>query len=96
MSPLQRLLDRVLPPTGLHRGHRAVRVPERIEVPLAGLASLPPQRLFPDVPHGAIAAQAFRHCSPCGGDVAVVLHPKGAHRCGAGHVTITTIARGDS
>lgn len=95
MSPLHKLLDRFLPPTGHHRGARAIRVPKRIEVPLAGLASLPPQR-FPDVPHGAVAAQAFRPCSPCGGDVAVVLHPKGAHRCGAGHITITSTTRGNS
>ncbi|MFJ5259123.1 helix-turn-helix domain-containing protein [Streptomyces sp. NPDC088387] len=34
MSPLLRLLDRVLPPTGIHRGPRAGTVAERIEVSL--------------------------------------------------------------
>jgi hypothetical protein len=87
VSTLIRLLDLVLPPHGAHRGPRAVPVPERIPVRLAGLATLPPPR-FPDVPHGAIAVQAFRYCPPCHRDVPVVLHSGGAHRCDRGHLTI--------
>lgn len=90
MSPLHRLLDRVWAPTGLHRGPRAGTVPERIEVPLPGLTG-PQLPEFVDVPHGAIAPQAFRPCTPCGGDVAVVLHGDGsAYECDTGHLTIPT------
>ncbi|MEV8432033.1 hypothetical protein ACWHLZ_27895 [Streptomyces chartreusis] len=94
MSPLRTLRQLVVGPTGRHRGPRAEATAERIAVPLAGLSGLPPQR-FPDVPHGAIAVQAFRHCPPCGGEVAVVLHAGGAYRCGSGHLTIPT-AKGES
>lgn len=90
MSPLEKLLDRLLPPSGVHRGQRAASVaPERVEVPLDDLFG-PPLPQFVDVPHGAIAPQAFRHCTPCGGEVAVVLHPSGAHTCGTGHLTVPT------
>ncbi|MCI3271431.1 hypothetical protein [Streptomyces cylindrosporus] len=89
MSPLHRLLDRVLPPTGTHRGRRANTAPERIEVPLDSLLG-PQLPAFVDVPHGAVAPQSFRYCPPCGGDVAVVLHPGDTHRCEAGHFTIPT------
>jgi hypothetical protein len=87
MSPLQRLLDRVLPPTGVHRGPRAGAVVERLEVPLDDLFG-PPLPVFAEVPHGTVAPQAFRHCTQCGGDVAVVLHPSGAHTCDGGHLTV--------
>lgn len=67
--------------------HRAIPAPARIEVPLDHL--LRPRSLFVDVPHGAVAAQAFRACRPCGGEVAVVLHPGGAYCCDRGHITVT-------
>ncbi|MFJ1869924.1 hypothetical protein [Streptomyces chartreusis] len=97
MSPLRTLRQLVVGPTGKHRGPRAQAAAERITVPLAGLTSLPPQR-FPDVPHGAIAPQAFRPCQPCGREVPVVLHEHWAYRCSAGHITVTTTttAQGDS
>jgi hypothetical protein len=42
---------------------------------------------FPQPAFGAVVTQAWRACQPCGGDVAVVLHPSGAHTCGEGHTT---------
>lgn len=56
-----------------------------IEVPLAGL-----KQWCPEPAHGALAVQAFAWCPLCRADVAVVVHPGGAHRCDRNHVTITT------
>ncbi|WP_405543989.1 hypothetical protein OG478_23005 [Streptomyces phaeochromogenes] len=91
MSPL-RILRQLVAPTGQHRGTRAGSLPALIEVPIDSL--LRPQLPgFPEAPaHGAIAPQAFRHCLPCGGDVAVVLHGNGTHSCDEGHFTITRSA----
>lgn len=58
------------------------RAPAFIEVPL--------DHLMPAWPvYGAAAVQDFRHCPACGGDVPVVVHGDGAHRCERNHITIT-------
>lgn len=86
MSPLHRLLDRVLPPTGIHRGPRAGTVPERIEVPLDDL--LGPQSWyttphFADVPSHEVLAEAWRPCSGlCDGEMPSVLGKDGSWTCG--------------
>jgi hypothetical protein len=92
MSPLRALRRFREPGTGRHR---SMPCPERIEVPLRGLNG-PPLPQFPEAAFGAVAPQAFRYCSPCGGEVAVVLHPSGAHTCGTGHLTLPTTTQGDS
>ncbi|MGX1909037.1 hypothetical protein ACWIID_09260 [Streptomyces phaeochromogenes] len=94
MSPL-RILRQLVAPTGQHRGPRAGSLPARNEVPIDSLLQ-PPLPAFAEAPaHGAIAPLAFRHCRPCGGDVAVVLHGNGTHSCDGGHLTITRSANSD-
>jgi hypothetical protein len=92
VSPLRRLRQFRAPGTGRHR---LVRAPERIKVTLSGLSQPYPPQFIEAPAHGAIAPQAFRHCTPCGGDVAVLLHHSGAHTCDSGHLTLpTTIGEG--
>lgn len=62
---------------------------DTIEIPLAGL-----QPWWPEPAPGALAAQAFAWCPLCQGEVAVVLHREGAHRCDRNHVTITRAGGG--
>lgn len=83
------LLAALLLATGVARWHARPntsgrhRAPAFIEVPL--------DHLMPDWPEPAqpaFAAQAFRPCRPCGGEVPVVVY-EAAHCCEHGHVTIT-------
>lgn len=76
MSPLHRLLDRVLPPKGQHRGPRAGTLPERIKVPLDDLIGPWPEPALPK-PFGAAVTQAWRDCPPCGKATAGILHNDG-------------------
>ncbi|MFE7273002.1 hypothetical protein [Streptomyces sp. NPDC057623] len=93
MSPLHRLLDRVLPPTGHHRGTRAGTVPERIEVSLDDLLGPPWPDPAPTPAFGVAVTQAWRDCPPCDKATAGVLHKDG-WTCG--ECLTTTTPRGDS
>jgi hypothetical protein len=50
---------------------------------------------WPQPARGAVVAQAFRHCPPCGRVVAVVLHQGGAQHCDNNHLTNPHTVRGD-
>lgn len=92
VSPLNRLLERVLPPTGVHRGLRAGSTPERIEVPIDDLIGPWPEPA-PAKPFGAAATQAWQDCPPCSKATAGVVHADG-WTCGECLTTTTT--QGDS
>ncbi len=98
MSPLHKLLDRVLPPTGNHRGPRAGATPERIAVSLDDL--LGPRSWYTtpsvtDVPPCGVLTQAWKSCSGlCVGEMPSVLHEDGSWTCG--HCLTTTRPEGDS
>ncbi|MGW1039855.1 hypothetical protein [Streptomyces sp. NPDC002547] len=72
MSPL-RTLRKIVAPTGRHRAPRLV--PERIEVPLDDL--LGPDWRDRTVPYGAVVAQGWRYCEPCGDFTPGVFHKDG-------------------
>ncbi|MER5213664.1 hypothetical protein ABT063_24610 [Streptomyces sp. NPDC002838] len=71
--------------------HRAVVVPERIEVPLDDLLGTPwPE---PRPPYGAAVTQTWQDCKPCDKATAGVVHKDG-WTCG--ECLITTPAEGDA
>ena len=80
------LLSRwVLAPVTQPGRHRA-RAPKRV------VEYVPAAEIVPgfDQPYGALAPTGIAHCRGCGRNVAVVMHPGGAHRCEHGHINITT------
>jgi len=79
VSPLHRLLDRVLPPTGLHRGVRAGTLPGRVEVSLADLLGPPALAPFPEPPVHGVITQGWQYCpaASCRKDTVGVVHADG-------------------